>query len=79
MSDDLAATVEQLQAELRQLRELRAADQQEIAGIRQREAALVGELGEAREQQGSTAEILRVIASSPTNLAEACSGRSSSR
>ena len=68
MSDDLAATVEQLQAELRQLRELRAADQQEIAGIRQREAALVGEPGEAREQQTATAEILRIIASSPTDL-----------
>ena len=68
MADDLAATVEQLRADLRRLQELRAADQDEIAGLRQREAALVGELAEARDQQQSTGDILRVIAASPTDL-----------
>jgi signal transduction histidine kinase len=67
MADNLAATVERLQAELRQLQELRAADQHEIAGLRQRESALVGELAEAREQQVATAEVLRVIATAPTD------------
>ena len=67
MADDLAATVEQLQAELRRLQDLRAADQDEIAGLRQREAALVGELAESRERQAATAEVLAVIASSPAD------------
>jgi signal transduction histidine kinase len=73
-----AATVDEREAELRELRQLRAlymAAQAEIADLRQREAALTDEtdrqrtaLAEALEQQTATAEVLRVIASSPTEL-----------
>jgi predicted nucleic acid-binding Zn-ribbon protein len=58
MGDD-AATVEQLRAELRQLRELRAADQAEIAALRHREDRLVGDLLEARQQQAAHVEAAR--------------------
>jgi GAF domain-containing protein len=60
MGDD-AATVEQLRAELRQARD-------EIDSLRQREAAHVGELADAREQQSASAEVLRIIATSSTDL-----------
>ena len=81
MADD-AATVEQLRAEARQLREQRSVDQAEIAGLRQREAALatetitlrtanaalVVERAEAIAQQSATSDILRVIAAYPTDV-----------
>src|SRR6478672_11559559 len=54
MADDRDARIAQLEAAL--------------AVARQREAALDAELSESREQQTATAEVLRVIASSPTDL-----------
>jgi signal transduction histidine kinase len=66
MADD-AATVEQLQAELDQLRELRAADQAEIASLRADAESRDRALTEALEQQTATAEVLRIISSAATD------------
>ena len=54
MADDQHLTVEQLQAELRALQE--------------RHAAALAENAALRGQQAATAEVLRVIASSPAHL-----------
>jgi signal transduction histidine kinase/DNA-binding response OmpR family regulator len=60
MGDD-AATVERLRAENRQLRAERDAGRAELAAVRDENRTL-------REQQTVTAEVLRVIASAPTDL-----------
>ena len=79
---DPAATVEQLEAELRQIRDRYAevsleavATRAELEAVLQREAVLAGEaersdraLMQILAQQRATAEVLRVIADSPTNL-----------
>src|SRR5262245_53337947 len=62
MMPDDARTVERLEAELRQVRA-------ENAALRQREAALVGELAGARAQQAATAEIVRIMSRPPTAAA----------
>jgi GAF domain-containing protein len=54
MADDRDARIAQLEAELQ--------------ALRQREAALAGALAESHEQQRVTAEILRVLASSPSDV-----------
>src|SRR5687767_13457385 len=70
MADDRDARIAHLEAELR-----RAGA--EVDALREREALLVsqvekrdGALSEALEQETATAEILRVIASTPSNRAE---------
>ena len=64
MGDD-AATVDQLRAELRRLREAHAI---EIAALRAERAHDDQALAESQEQQTATAGVLRIIASSPTDL-----------
>src|SRR5688500_39965 len=80
MSND-AVRVEQLEVELRLLRNAHAAEvaslRGEIEHLRQGHVTLVDEidrrnraLTEALEQQAATTELLRIIASSPTNLSD---------
>jgi len=66
MADD-AARIEPLQAELRQLRELYAAVQAREATLVERAERAEADLATALEQQTATAEVLRVIATSPTD------------
>jgi len=66
MADD-SVTVEQLKAELRRLRERDAAAQVRIEGLLGENAALEADRIEALEQQTTTSEILRVMATSPTD------------
>ena len=71
MTAEDAATVDEREAERRELRQLRAlyaAAQDEIASFRQREDALASELAEAHDWQAATAEILRIIASPRSEL-----------
>jgi len=74
MADELA-TVDQLLAELRELRALYAASRDENAALREREAALTDDLERSHteqttlgEEQAATREILRTIASEPADL-----------
>ena len=71
MTDD-TVTVDQLQAELCELRARYAASQDENAALRERESALMAEVAiseresaTSADQQAATAEILRVIAAAP--------------
>ena len=70
MADD-AATIERLRAELRRVHELHAT---EVGILRQDVAKLTTERSEARDRQTATADVLRVIAESPSDLQSVLDG-----
>src|SRR5262249_28175627 len=70
MGDD-AATVEQLRAEWQRSHELHAT---EVAILWQDIARLTTERSEARDRQTATADVLRVIAESPSDLQSVLDG-----
>jgi len=73
--DDAGAAVERISAELRELQARYAASQAALAASERERAALAEELAlrdralaEVHEQQAATADVLRVIATTPTDL-----------
>jgi len=68
MADGTGVAFEQLQAELRQLRAELTASRAEAAGLRGAVTDRERALAEAPERQTALAEVLRVIAASPTDL-----------
>src|SRR5690348_16589916 len=67
MADD-ATTIEQLRAELSRCQEHAEAAEAETASLRDAVGQRNRELTEALERQTATAEVLRVIATSPAHL-----------
>src|SRR6266536_2144431 len=68
MADDRDARIAQLEAELAALREREAALAAEVVALRDEYAVAVAGCDQARQQQTATADVLRVIASSPSGL-----------